>query len=91
MGHQYWQGTAFVEHTVPAMISRHFDETLSIYCGGIDNLYRHHDYTLAILESIRPYPMARFWLHVITCCQRPEDVQEQGEYILYRYAFKGRL
>jgi len=47
----------------PAMISRYFDETLTIYCGGIDNLYRHHDYTLAILESIRPYPMARFWLH----------------------------
>lgn len=47
----------------PSMISRHFNETLSIYCGGIDNLFRHHDYTLAILESIRPYPMARFWLH----------------------------
>ena len=45
------------------MISRYFNETLSVYCGGIDNLYRHHDYTLAILESIRPYPMARFWLH----------------------------
>lgn len=47
----------------PSMISRHFDETLSIYCGGIDNLFRHHDYTRAILESIRPYPMARYWLH----------------------------
>ena len=47
----------------PAMISRYFNETLSAYCGGIDNLYRHHDYTLAILESIRPYPMAKFWLH----------------------------
>lgn len=47
----------------PCMISRYFDETLSIYCGGIDNLYRHHDYTLAILESLRPYPMAKFWLH----------------------------
>ena len=47
----------------PAMISRYFDETLSIYCGGIDNLYRHHDYTLAVLESVRPYPMARYWLH----------------------------
>ena len=45
------------------MISRYFDETLSIYCGGIDNLYRHHDYTLAVLESVRPYPMARYWLH----------------------------
>jgi cysteinyl-tRNA synthetase len=47
----------------PSMISQHFDETLSIYCGGFDNLFRHHDYSIAILESIRPYPMARFWLH----------------------------
>jgi cysteinyl-tRNA synthetase len=47
----------------PAMISRYYNETLSIYCGGIDNLYRHHDYTRAILESVRHYPVARFWLH----------------------------
>jgi len=47
----------------PSMISKHFQETLSIYGGGFDNLFRHHDYTRAILESIRPYPMARFWLH----------------------------
>jgi cysteinyl-tRNA synthetase len=47
----------------PSMISQLFNETLSIYCGGIDNLFRHHDYTRAILESIRPYPMTRFWLH----------------------------
>jgi cysteinyl-tRNA synthetase len=45
------------------MIVDYFNETLSIYCGGIDNLYRHHDYTLAVLESIRPFPMARYWLH----------------------------
>jgi cysteinyl-tRNA synthetase len=49
----------------PSMISQYFDETLSIYCGGIDNLFRHHDYTRAILESIRPYPMARYWLHCL--------------------------
>jgi cysteinyl-tRNA synthetase len=47
----------------PSMVAGHYQETLSIYCGGIDNLYRHHDYSLAILESLRPYPMARFWLH----------------------------
>lgn len=47
----------------PSIISECFKETLSIYCGGIDNLFRHHDYTLAILESVRPYPMAKFWLH----------------------------
>jgi cysteinyl-tRNA synthetase len=47
----------------PSMVSRYFAEPLSIYCGGIDNLIRHHDYSAAILESIRPYPMSRFWLH----------------------------
>jgi cysteinyl-tRNA synthetase len=47
----------------PSMVSKYFNETLSIYCGGYDNLFRHHDYSIAILESIRTYPMARFWLH----------------------------
>jgi cysteinyl-tRNA synthetase len=47
----------------PAMIRPYFHETLAIYCGGIDNLYRHHDYTLSILESITDYPLATFWLH----------------------------
>jgi cysteinyl-tRNA synthetase len=47
----------------PSMIAPLFDEPLSIYCGGIDNLVRHHDYSLAVLESIRPYPMAKYWLH----------------------------
>jgi cysteinyl-tRNA synthetase len=47
----------------PSMIVQHFNETLSVYCGGYDNLFRHHDYSRAILESIRPYPMAKYWLH----------------------------
>jgi len=47
----------------PTLILKHYHGTLSIYCGGIDNLFRHHDYTRAIVESVRPYPMARFWLH----------------------------
>lgn len=53
----------------PSMIVRFFRETLTVYCGGIDNLYRHHDYNLAILESLKDNPgyrfrpMSRFWLH----------------------------
>ena len=46
-----------------AMILPYFHETLSIYMGGIDNMVRHHDYIIAVLESVRPYPVARFWLH----------------------------
>ena len=47
----------------PGMIIRFSKETLSVYCGGIDNLYRHHDYIMAVLESVRPYPVAKYWLH----------------------------
>lgn len=47
----------------PSVLYKIFDKTLSIYCGGFDNLFRHHDYTRAILESVRPYPMAKYWLH----------------------------
>lgn len=47
----------------PSMIVKHFNETLSVYCGGYDNLIRHHDYSRAIIESIRPFPMAKYWLH----------------------------
>jgi len=46
-----------------SMILPYFHETLSIYMGGIDNLIRHHDYIIAVLESVRPYPVARYWLH----------------------------
>ncbi len=44
-------------------VKKHVGETLSVYCGGIDNLIRHHDYTMAILESVKPYRMARYWMH----------------------------
>ena len=47
----------------PSMIVKYFPESLSVFCGGIDNLVRHHDYSRAILESVRPGPMARVWLH----------------------------
>ena len=30
---------------------------------GIDNLYRHHDYNLAIVESLTGREYARYWMH----------------------------
>jgi cysteinyl-tRNA synthetase len=39
------------------------DEPLSIYCGGVDNLIRHHDYNVAVIEAARDYEMARYWMH----------------------------
>jgi cysteinyl-tRNA synthetase len=47
-----------------AMISKHLGFEIDIHTGGIDNLYRHHDYTLAIMEgaSGRTFCMADIYL-----------------------------
>ena len=35
-----------------AIVTKHLGFTIDVACGGIDNLVRHHDYTLAIAESV---------------------------------------
>jgi cysteinyl-tRNA synthetase len=47
----------------PAMILPFLGPAVDIHAGGIDNLARHHDYTLAIMEVLTGKPYARFWLH----------------------------
>ncbi|MCG6879069.1 MAG: class I tRNA ligase family protein [Deltaproteobacteria bacterium] len=47
----------------PAIISSKLGYEIDIACGGVDNLYRHHDYTIAIMEAISQRPFARYWLH----------------------------
>jgi cysteinyl-tRNA synthetase len=72
----------------PSMIKPYFSETLSIYCGGIDNLFRHHDYTKAILESIRPHPMARYWLHCEHLYVNGQKMSKSRGNIIYTDWFK---
>ncbi|MDR3568275.1 MAG: class I tRNA ligase family protein [Syntrophobacteraceae bacterium] len=47
----------------PAMISESLGYSLDIFCGGIDNIYRHHDYNIAVMESVSGKELARYWLH----------------------------
>ena len=47
----------------PAMALQTLGASLDIYCGGEDNLVRHHDYTIAVAESVTGKPLARYWLH----------------------------
>ena len=47
----------------PAMALQTLGSSIDIYCGGEDNLVRHHDYTIAVAESVSGKPLARFWLH----------------------------
>jgi cysteinyl-tRNA synthetase len=73
-----------------SMIVNYFHETLSIYCGGIDNLYRHHDYTRAILESMRSHPMARYWLHCRHLYVNCQKMSKSKGNILYTDDLKKR-
>ena len=47
----------------PAMISSQLGFAVDICCGGVDNLFRHHDYTIAVLEGVSGVALSRFWLH----------------------------
>jgi cysteinyl-tRNA synthetase len=47
----------------PAMVTKSLGYTIDIACGGIDNLYRHHDYNLAVIEAASGEEFARFWVH----------------------------
>jgi cysteinyl-tRNA synthetase len=46
-----------------AIVTKTLGYTVDVACGGIDNLVRHHDYTLAIAESVSGKQFSRFWLH----------------------------
>jgi cysteinyl-tRNA synthetase len=46
-----------------AMVIEHLGYSVDVACGGIDNLVRHHDYTLAVAEAVSGKPFARYWLH----------------------------
>jgi cysteinyl-tRNA synthetase len=47
----------------PAIITKSLGYTIDIACGGVDNLFRHHDYTIAVMEAISGEPFSSYWLH----------------------------
>jgi cysteinyl-tRNA synthetase len=47
----------------PAMATKFLGFKIDICCGGIDNLYRHHDYNLAVVEGVSGETFANYWLH----------------------------
>jgi cysteinyl-tRNA synthetase len=47
----------------PAMIAQHMGYEIDVSCGGIDNLYRHHDYNKAVLEAVSGVTFAPYWMH----------------------------
>ena len=47
----------------PAMVTKHLGYQADIACGGIDNLYRHHDYNIAVIEAVSGKEFCHYWLH----------------------------
>ena len=47
----------------PAIVTKHLGYRIDISCGGVDNLYRHHDYLIAVIEAITGQEFAHYWLH----------------------------
>jgi cysteinyl-tRNA synthetase len=47
----------------PAMVTENLGFQIDINCGGIDNIYRHHDYNIAIIESLSGKTYANYYLH----------------------------
>ena len=46
-----------------AMAMKHLGETLDIHCGGVDNIFPHHENEIAQSEAVTSKPFARLWLH----------------------------
>jgi len=46
-----------------AIVTKHFGFTIDVAAGGVDNLVRHHDYTLAVAEGVSGRKFANCWLH----------------------------
>ena len=47
----------------PAIITKHLGYELDIHCGGIDNVYRHHDYNRAVVEGVTGTEFVHYWMH----------------------------
>ncbi len=46
-----------------AMSQKYLGATFDIHCGGVDNLFPHHENEIAQSESANGSPLARYWLH----------------------------
>ncbi len=46
-----------------AIVTKHLGFMIDVGCGGIDNLVRHHDYTLAVAEAVSGKQFSKYWLH----------------------------
>ena len=47
----------------PSVVTMSLGEQVDINCGGIDNIYRHHDYNIAVMEAYTGKEYSRYYMH----------------------------
>ena len=47
----------------PAVVTMSIGDQVDINCGGIDNIYRHHDYNIAVMEAYTGKEYANYYMH----------------------------
>jgi len=67
----------------PAMIPSDFDFKVDIWCSGIDSTYRHHDYIIALVESLTGKPFVRYWIHAAHLIFEGEKMSKRKGNIKY--------
>lgn len=67
----------------PAIVTEHLGYSIDINCGGIDNIYRHHDYNIAIIESISGKEYANYYLHGEHLTVNGKSMSKSSGNILY--------
>jgi cysteinyl-tRNA synthetase len=46
-----------------AMSMKYLGSSFDLHCGGVDNIFPHHENEIAQSESATGVPLARYWLH----------------------------
>jgi cysteinyl-tRNA synthetase len=46
-----------------AMSAKYLGQPFDIHCGGVDNIFPHHENEIAQSEAANGVPLARYWLH----------------------------
>lgn len=67
----------------PAMIPTDFGFKADIWCSGIDSTYRHHDYIIAVVESLTGKAPVRYWLHAAHLIFEGEKMSKRKGNIKY--------
>ncbi|MGA8163886.1 MAG: cysteine--tRNA ligase [Waddliaceae bacterium] len=67
-GHIYWDspfgpGRPGWHLECSAMAMKILGETVDIHCGGVDNIFPHHENEIAQSEAISGVPFVKLWLH----------------------------